>query len=78
LECQRCQQIKICREAWTRDTETAQFQAHFDRSDAEKSAPEIAREAVERVCALYAVERQGKDASRRTGFPAGADVFGDS
>ena len=31
--------------------------------DAEKSAPEIAREAVERVRALYAVERQGKDAS---------------
>jgi hypothetical protein len=31
--------------------------------DAEKSAPEIAKEAVERVRALYAVERQGKDAS---------------
>jgi hypothetical protein len=31
--------------------------------DAEKSAPEIARETVERVRALYAVERQGKDAS---------------
>jgi hypothetical protein len=31
--------------------------------DAEKAAPEIAREAVERVRALYAVERQSKDAS---------------
>jgi transposase len=31
--------------------------------DAEKSAPEIAREAVQRVRALYAVERLGKDAS---------------
>jgi transposase len=31
--------------------------------DAEKSAPEIARKAVERVRALYAVERQGKGAS---------------
>jgi hypothetical protein len=31
--------------------------------DAEKSAPEIAREAVQRVRALYAVERQAKDAS---------------
>src|SRR5260370_19646932 len=31
--------------------------------DAEKSAPESAKEAVERVRALYAVERQGKDAS---------------
>jgi transposase len=30
---------------------------------AEKSAPEIARKAVERVRALYAVERQGKGAS---------------
>src|SRR3981189_1458906 len=39
--------------------------AHMKRKiiDAEKSAPEIAREAVERVRALYAVERQGKDAS---------------
>ena len=39
--------------------------AHMKRRiiDAEKSAPEIAREAVERVRALYAVERQGKDAS---------------
>ena len=31
--------------------------------DAEKAAPEIAKEAVEWVCALYAVERQGKEAS---------------
>jgi len=31
--------------------------------DAEKAAPEIAREAVERVRALYAIERQGKEAS---------------
>ena len=39
--------------------------AHMKRKiiDAEKSAPEIAKEAVERVRALYAVERQGKDAS---------------
>ena len=39
--------------------------AHMKRKiiDAEKSAPEIAREAVQRVRALYAVERQGKDAS---------------
>ncbi len=31
--------------------------------DAEKAAPEIAREAVEPVRALYAVERQSKDVS---------------
>src|SRR5450631_2508375 len=39
--------------------------AHMKRKviDAEKTAPEIAREAVERVRALYAIERQGKDAS---------------
>ena len=39
--------------------------AHMKRKiiDAEKSAPEIAKEAVERVRTLYAVERQGKDAS---------------
>jgi transposase len=39
--------------------------AHMKRKviDAEKVAPEIAREAVERVRALYAVERQCKDAS---------------
>src|SRR5450631_2771094 len=39
--------------------------AHMKRKviDAEKAAPEIAREAVERVRALYAVERYGKDAS---------------
>jgi transposase len=39
--------------------------AHMKRKiiDAEKSAPEIVRELVERVRALYAVERQGKDAS---------------
>jgi len=39
--------------------------AHLKRKviDAEKAAPEIAREAVERVRALYAVERQCKDAS---------------
>jgi transposase len=39
--------------------------AHARRKivEAEKSAPEIAKEAVERVRALYAVERQGKDAS---------------
>jgi transposase len=39
--------------------------AHMKRKiiDAEKSAPEIASEAVERVRALYALERQGKDAS---------------
>ena len=39
--------------------------AHMKRKviDAEKAAPEIALEAVDRVRALYAVERQGKDAS---------------
>ena len=39
--------------------------AHMKRKviDAEKAAPEIAREAVERVRALYAIERQGKEAS---------------
>jgi transposase len=39
--------------------------AHMKRKviEAEKAAPEIAREAVERVRALYAVERQCKDAS---------------
>jgi transposase len=39
--------------------------AHMKRKviDAEKAAPEIAREAVERVRALYAVERKSKDAS---------------
>jgi transposase len=39
--------------------------AHMKRKviDAEKAAPEIAREAVERVRALYAVERQCKDDS---------------
>jgi transposase len=39
--------------------------AHARRKivEAEKSAPEIAKEAVERVRALYAIERQGKDAS---------------
>lgn len=39
--------------------------AHLRRKviDAEKAAPEIAREAIERVRALYAVERQSKDAS---------------
>jgi len=39
--------------------------AHARRKivEAEKSAPEIAKEAVERVRALYAVERQGKEAS---------------
>jgi transposase len=39
--------------------------AHMKRKviDAEKAAPEIAREAVERVRVLYAVERQCKDVS---------------
>jgi transposase len=39
--------------------------AHLRRKviDAEKAAPEIAREAIDRVRALYAVEKQGKDAS---------------
>ncbi len=39
--------------------------AHARRKivEAEKAAPEIAKEAVERVRALYAVERQGKDVS---------------
>jgi transposase len=39
--------------------------AHMKRKviDAEKAAPEIAREAVERVRALYAIERRCKDAS---------------
>jgi transposase len=39
--------------------------AHMKRKviDAEKAAPEIAREAVERVRALYAVERLSKDVS---------------
>jgi transposase len=32
-------------------------------SDAEKALPEIAREAVERVRALYAVERHAKDST---------------
>src|SRR6202051_5126968 len=39
--------------------------AHMKRKviDADKAGPEIAREAVERVRSLYAVERQSKDAS---------------
>ncbi len=39
--------------------------AHLRRKiiDAEKTAPEIAREAMELVRALYAVEKQAKDAS---------------
>jgi transposase len=39
--------------------------AHMKRKiiDAEKAAPEIAREAVERVRALYAIERQARDIS---------------
>jgi transposase len=39
--------------------------AHMKRKiiDAEKAAPEIAREAVERVRALYAIERQARDTS---------------
>jgi transposase len=39
--------------------------AHTRRKfvEAEKSAPEIAKEAVERVRALYAIEKQGKDVS---------------
>ena len=39
--------------------------AHMKRKviDAEKAAPEIAREAVERVRALYAIERQSKNVS---------------
>jgi transposase len=39
--------------------------AHARRKfvEAEKSAPEIAKEAVERVRALYAIEKQGKDVS---------------
>ena len=39
--------------------------AHLKRKviDAEKSAPEIAKEAVERVRALYAVERQAQNAT---------------
>src|SRR5581483_10058459 len=39
--------------------------AHMKRKlvEAEKSAPEIAQEAVERVRALYAVERLGKELS---------------
>jgi hypothetical protein len=39
--------------------------AHARRKivEAEKSAPEIAKESVERVRALYAIERQGKDAA---------------
>ena len=39
--------------------------AHMKRKiiDAEKAAPEVAREAVERVRALYAVERHAKDAT---------------
>jgi transposase len=39
--------------------------AHARRKivEAEKSAPEIAKQAVERVRSLYAIERQGKDAS---------------
>ena len=39
--------------------------AHLKRKfvDAEKAAPEIAREAVERVRDLYAIERQAKDAT---------------
>jgi transposase len=41
--------------------------AHMKRKfiDAEKAAPEIAREAVERVRALYAVERHAKDATAK-------------
>ncbi len=43
----------------------ARYWAHLRRRfiDAEKAAPEIAREAVERVRALYAVERQAQDAT---------------
>ena len=39
--------------------------AHLRRKiiDAEKAAPEIAREAIEMVRALYAVEKQAKDSS---------------
>src|SRR3954447_23050292 len=39
--------------------------AHLRRKfiDAEKAAPEIAREAVERVRALYTIERQGQNAT---------------
>ena len=36
--------------------------------DAEKAAPEIAREAVERVRDLYAIERQAKDATTEQRF----------
>src|SRR5260370_12516118 len=36
--------------------------------DAEKAAPEIAREAVERVRSLYAIERQARDATAEQRF----------
>jgi hypothetical protein len=44
--------------------------AHMKRKiiDAEKAAPEIAREAVERVRSLYAIERQAKDATAEQRF----------
>jgi transposase len=44
--------------------------AHMKRKiiDAEKAAPEIAREAVERVRDLYAIERQAKDATAEQRF----------
>ena len=44
--------------------------AHMKRKiiDAEKAAPEIAREAVERARALDAVERHAKDATAKNVF----------
>jgi transposase len=44
--------------------------AHMKRKiiDAEKAAPEIAREAVERVRDLYAIERQARDATTEQRF----------
>jgi Transposase IS66 family len=44
--------------------------AHMKRKiiDAEKAAPEIAREAVERVRDLYAIERRAKDATAEQRF----------
>jgi hypothetical protein len=52
--------------------------AHLRRRiiEAEKAAPEIAQEAVERVRALYAVERQCEDASVEQRLKAGSATVG--
>ena len=44
--------------------------------DAEKTAPEIAREAVEMVRSLYAVEKQARDPPAWRGFALRHDAVG--